>query len=157
MVDILFQDPFLKSQNRPYVWVNNVKFYTVCFQCIESWRLSKYIETNLETAYFYFRYSFSKKTKRFLKLVYLPHFLDDIWRKMFIWLYCINWLNLFLLMPVLREILWNMCFVIVCQPGFDIENFEINLIVLLKPSSSFFNGFQLPEIVSGRRLHLKLY
>ena len=27
VVDKLFADPFLKSQNRVYFWINNLKFY----------------------------------------------------------------------------------------------------------------------------------
>ena len=33
----------------------------------------------------------------------------------------------------LREIVGNMCIVIVCYPGYDVINFEINLIFLIKP------------------------
>ena len=40
----LFLDPFLKNQN---LWINCLKFYTVCFYCTQNWALSKYIETKL--------------------------------------------------------------------------------------------------------------
>ena len=33
-----------------YLWINNLKFYTVCFHFIPSWGLSKYIETTLQAA-----------------------------------------------------------------------------------------------------------
>ena len=45
LVQIQFPDPFIKSQNWAYLWINSVKFYTVCCHCIANWRLSKYIET----------------------------------------------------------------------------------------------------------------
>ena len=68
-----------------------------------------------------------------------------------------------------------MCIVIVCFPGCDIINFEINLIFLIKPIlnmtkksrqklkylenekryySSFLKGFQLPKIVLDVRVRL---
>ena len=36
-------------------------------------------------------------------------------------------------LPLLSEILANMCMIIVCKPGFDAMNFEVNLIFLIKP------------------------
>ena len=29
-------DPFLKIQNRACLWINSLKFYTVCFYCMAS-------------------------------------------------------------------------------------------------------------------------
>ena len=34
VVEKLFTDPFLKNQNWIYLWINNLKFYTVCFYCM---------------------------------------------------------------------------------------------------------------------------
>ena len=34
MVEKLFPDLFLKNQNRAYLWINGLKFYTVCFYCM---------------------------------------------------------------------------------------------------------------------------
>ena len=31
MVGKLFADPFLKNQNRAYLWITSLKFYAVCF------------------------------------------------------------------------------------------------------------------------------
>ena len=36
-------------------------------------------------------------------------------------------------LPLLCEILGNMFIVIVCWPGWDVINFEINLVFLIKP------------------------
>ena len=47
----------------------------------------------------------------------LPHFLHDIWRKIFILLYCNNWPIFSVCLSLLHEILGNMCIVIICQPG----------------------------------------
>ena len=30
-LEILFPDPFLKTQNLAYLWINSLKFYTACF------------------------------------------------------------------------------------------------------------------------------
>ena len=40
IVEKEFQDPFLKYENWPYLWINNLKFYTDCFYCIASWEWS---------------------------------------------------------------------------------------------------------------------
>ena len=47
--------------------------------------------------------------------------------------YFINWLNFIVWLPLIRGLLGNMCIVIVCQPGFDVINFETNLIFLIRP------------------------
>ena len=53
-------------------------------------------------------------------------------RKMFLILYFIHWPNFFVWLPLLLEILGNMHTAIVCFPGFDVINFEINLTFLIK-------------------------
>ena len=40
------------------LWINSLKFYTVCFYCIPSQELSNYIETKLQTTFFYAILSF---------------------------------------------------------------------------------------------------
>ena len=47
-------------------------------------------------------------------------------------LYSITWLNWIFWLPLLSKILGNMCIAIVCYPGCEIINFEINLIFLIK-------------------------
>ena len=64
------------------------------------------------------------------EIVSSPQFVYDISRKLFLMLYFINWQNFIVL---LLEILGNMCIAIVCFPGCDIINFEINLTFLNKP------------------------
>ena len=39
-VEILLPDPFLRSQNWPYLWINSVRFYKACFYCMTNWGLS---------------------------------------------------------------------------------------------------------------------
>ena len=68
-------------------------------------------------------FDFSKKG---LGLVSPPHFVHDFFsRKVFS-----NWPSFFVWLPSLREILGSMCIAIVCLPGCDVINFEINLIFL---------------------------
>ena len=49
----IFPDPFLKNQNWAYLWITIVKFPTVPFYGIPSWGLSEYIETKVQTTYYY--------------------------------------------------------------------------------------------------------
>ena len=77
-----------------------------------------------------------KSYKAFLKnktsrTSFLSHFLHDFWRKYFL-LYSITWLNFIGWLPLLCEILSDMCTVTVCSPGSDVINFEINLIFLIQ-------------------------
>ena len=53
VVEKLFPDTFLKIQNWAYLWINSLKGYTVCFYCMPSSGLSKYIETKLQITCFY--------------------------------------------------------------------------------------------------------
>ena len=68
-----------------------------------------------------------------LGIVSPSHFVYDFSEKMFLMLYSINWPNFIVWLPSLLEILGNMCIAIVCFPGCDIINFEINVIFLIKP------------------------
>ena len=52
---------------------------------------------------------------------------------MFLMLYSIDWPNFIVWLPLLLEILGNICIAIVCFPGCDVINFEISLIFLIKP------------------------
>ena len=73
-----------------------------------------------------------------LELVFLPHFLHDFWRKMFLLLYLLtDQVSLPICLYGVRHC--DYCTVIVCQQGFDTINFEINLIFLVKP---YFNYLQ---------------
>ena len=61
------------------------------------------------------------------------HFVYDISRKTFLRLHSINWPNSIAWLPLLLEILFTMCVAIVCFPGWDVINVEINLNFLIKP------------------------
>ena len=62
-----------------------------------------------------------------LGIVSPAHFVYDFLTKIFLMLYSINWPNFIAWLPLLLEILGNMCIVIVSQPGCDVMDFEINL------------------------------
>ena len=55
-----------------------------------------------------------------------PYFMHDFSRKLFLMLYSINSPNFIVWLPLLREILGHMYFAIVCFPGSDVINFEVN-------------------------------
>ena len=119
----------MKNWNWAVLWIN-----TVCFYCMASWGLSKYIENKLQTTFFHLILSFYKKRKRFgtsLFASFSAYFL----KKILLLLYYINWPNFIVWLPLLCEILSNMCITIVCKPGCDAMNFEVNLILLIKPFS----------------------
>ena len=60
------------------------------------------------------------------------HFLNDFSRNMFFILYSINWPNFIVWLPVILELLDNIFIEIICFPGCDVINFEINLTFLIK-------------------------
>ena len=61
--------PLSKNQNWAYLWIKSVKFYTVCFNCMSGWGLSKCIESKLRSTCFYHIQIIFKKIKRGLELV----------------------------------------------------------------------------------------
>ena len=50
-VETIFR-PF-SEKSKLSISLSSLKFYTVCFYCMPSYGLSKYIETKLQTIYFY--------------------------------------------------------------------------------------------------------
>ena len=67
-----------------------------------------------------------------LAIVSPAHFVYDFSTKMFLMLYSISKPNFIAWFPLLLEILGNMCIAIVCEPGCDVMNFDINLIFLIE-------------------------
>ena len=141
MVKKLVPDPFLKSENGAYLWINSLKFHTVCFSCMASWGLLNYIESKLQSTCFHLIKLFLK-IERGLELVPLPHFPHNFWRKVSLLLCSVNWPNfiiiwlslLWLLVPfhclvvvTLLDIEQYVCIGIVYKPGCDVMYFEVNL------------------------------
>ena len=70
--------------------------------------------------------------KRGPELVSLPHFPHNFWRKIFLLVYSINWPNFLVWLPLLCEILGNMCIASICISCCEAMNFEVNLMFLIK-------------------------
>ena len=68
-----------------------------------------------------------------LELVSPPNFVYGFSRKMFFMLYSLNWPNLIARLSLFLTIFGNTYITIVCLPVWDVINFEINLIFLIKP------------------------
>ena len=49
VVEKILPGPFLENQNWTNLWIDSLKFYTVCFNYMSIWGLSEYIETKLQT------------------------------------------------------------------------------------------------------------
>ena len=56
--------PFFKKLKLSNSLNNSLKFYTVCFYCMQSYGLSKYIKTKLQITWFYPVKSFYEKQKK---------------------------------------------------------------------------------------------
>ena len=126
MVETLFPDPFLENQNWEYIWINKVSkvlciFFIVCQ--LEDHR--KWLKLRCRPLAFTSNKAFLKNKKRSgssLPASFSAWFL----KKTFLMLYSLNWPNFIAWRPLCREILGNICIVIVI-------NFEINLLFLIKP------------------------
>ena len=81
------------------------------------------------------RYAQFRVLEKSLGIVSLPHFVYGFSRTMFLMLHSANWPDFIAWLPLLLEILVNMCIAIVCKPGCVVTDFEINLIFLIKPFS----------------------
>ena len=127
MVQKLFPDPLLKIQNWVYLWINCLKFYTVCFYYVPSWGLSKYIETLLQTTCLPY-IKFFKKTKRGLKRG-LPVSLSAWFSKNIISLVIFYCLVKFYCLVAFT--LWDFGQYVYCNC--DVKNFETKLVFLIKP------------------------
>ena len=128
MVEKLVPDPFIKTKiehnSESTVW-HVIKFGSNVFSSRD---LPKYGADHLPL----------NKVKLFLKkrdleLVSLHYFLHDFKNKTFLTLHFINWPNFILWLPLLLDILCNICIVNVCCQDYDIIIFEINRTFLIKP------------------------
>ena len=113
--------------------INSLKIYTVYFDSLPSWGLLKHTETKLQTIFFLPHIKLFWKIKRGQGLVFLPHFPDNFWRKIFLLSYYINWPSFIVWLALLREVMGNILIAIVCSPGCDVMNVAVNLIFLIKP------------------------
>ena len=115
---------FLKS----FLWGKS-KWPAVWFQCILIVLKLAYLKNKLyKTLDFWSRdmlnFNFLEKS---LGIVSLPHFVYDVLRKILLMLYSIYWPSFIVWLRLLLEILGNVYIAIVCFPGCDVINFEINV------------------------------
>ena len=110
-----------------------------------SWGLLKCIKTKLQTTCFHLTLSFPKNKKR--SGTSLPtYFLHNFWRKTFLLLYFINWPNSTVWLPLLWEILDNMC----------ISLFLISLFPIW-PKSRDKNVLRTKKLLKGNKKHLSSF
>ena len=86
LVRDLFKKTKIKHISGSAVW----NFTQFIFIVYPSRRLSEYIESKLLTIKLFFHIKLFQKTKAFLVLVSLHHFLHNFWRKIFPTLYSFN-------------------------------------------------------------------
>ena len=100
-------------QNWGYIWINFLKFYTVCFYCMPSWGLSNYIKTEQQTTCFSTSYKVFLKNKK-MSGTSLPASFSAWFLKKNISLAIVYWRNFIVWLSLFLEILGNTCIVIVC-------------------------------------------
>ena len=89
-----------------YLWVNILKFYIFCFNCLPSWGLLKVIETKLLITCFYLIKSLFKKQKEVWKKFPFLIFCM-IFEEKYFCCYSITWPNFNAWFPLICEILGN--------------------------------------------------
>ena len=107
-----------------HIFINNLKLYTGCYYISRSRAIKK-----VQSTCFNHVKSFSKKRKRDLELLSIPHFLHDFSRYVLL----TDQISLSDSFNILR--CWRMCIAIVCFPGCDVINLEINLSFFIRPLS----------------------
>ena len=117
-----------------YVWFK-INLFAAFFQYI--WRTLNlaYNKIKLQKTLDYwckdiFNFDFLDKD---IEIVSPLYFVYDFLTKIFLILCSIKWQNFIVWLPLLLEILDNMCIVIVYFPGCGVINFEIKLTFLINP------------------------
>ena len=78
MVEKLFPEPFLKSQNWAYLWINRLKFLYSFFLFYPKLRAIEINWSQTAGHLLVLHITFFYKTKRGLELVFLTYFLHDL-------------------------------------------------------------------------------
>ena len=74
VVEKQFPDPFLKNQSWAYLLINCSNFYLVCFYCMPSVKLLKYMEAKLQTPCFLLHIKLLKKQKEVWNYLYFVRY-----------------------------------------------------------------------------------
>ena len=109
----LVPDLFLKNGNWAYFWINSLRFYAVCFYFTPTKELLKYIENKLQTTCFHLILCFFKNKKRSGTSLSASFFTSCL-RKNIPLFQSINWPGFIAWLPLLPEILGNMCIAMIC-------------------------------------------
>ena len=101
----LFPDSFLKNQNQAYLWINSLKLYTVFFIVCQVQDYQNILKLSCRPLF--------KKTKIGPELVSLPY-LSMIFEENYLSRNILLPPDFIVWLPLLHEILGNICIVIVC-------------------------------------------
>ena len=135
VVKKLFPERFLKNRKWAYLWINkinNLKFYSLFlpYVQVERYRLVLKLSCRPHTFTSYKAF-FLKKKKMFgtsFPASFSAWFLKKNISHSFSWpKRSFSWPNFTVTLPILLEILGNICFVFLRFPGFDVIDFEISL------------------------------
>ena len=102
-VEKLVLGPFLKNQNWAKLWINSLKFYTVCLFCMSKSRAIE-IHWNQRADHLPLSHvTLLQKIKGSPKLVSLPYFLH-VFLKNISHVYSVNWPNFIVWLPWLLDV-----------------------------------------------------
>ena len=97
MMEKIVPDPFLKYRTSKNLWINNLRFYAICFYCMSNSRAIKlywsWAGDHLLCCYIKV-FQKKKEKKRGQVLVSLPYFVHDFWKKLFLIYILLNDQNL---------------------------------------------------------------
>ena len=128
VVEKLFSGSFLINQNWANLWINSLKFYTVCFHRMASWGLLKYIGTKLQSTCS----KLFQKIKKGLELVPCLTFCIIFLKKYFSCSVLLTYrISLSVCLYFVRY--WATYVLIACEPSCGVINSGTNLIFLIKP------------------------
>ena len=118
-----------KNSKLAYLWINSLKCYKIYF----FFKVKDYkniLKPRWKALAFTSYKAFLRNTER--SRTSLPTLFSSwLLRKIFLFLYFINWPNFIDWLPLLLQKLGNICIVIICCPVFDVINFEVNKRLLL--------------------------
>ena len=113
VVKKLSPDPLLKNENWAYLLINYLKFFTDCFYHMPSWGYQNTLRLSSKPLAISSYKAFLKNKQR--SGICLPVSISAWFlKKKFLLLYSITWSNFIVCLSLPREILRNMCAVIVC-------------------------------------------
>ena len=98
VVEKPFPNPFLKNQNRAYLWITYVQVVFIACQ-VQGYR--SILKLSCWPLAFTSYKAFFKKNKKSSRTSLPASFRHDFWRKLLILLYSINWPNFIVYLPLL--------------------------------------------------------